>query len=169
MNLTTILLAGGTIGLCMIPFFLMTRSRNEREKKLLQSLLNISNQGNCKITLHEISGDLAIGIAEHDNVLLFFKQGKEKETQKFINLAPFQSCRVNNLGRTIKNTDDNYRKIERLELLLEPLDKKQATISLEFYNMEDSFQLDGELQLVEKWEKIINATIKKNSSKATVQ
>lgn len=168
MNLTTILLAGGTLGLCIIPFILMIRSNIERENKLLQSLQTISSINNCKITLHEISGDLAIGLAEHDNAIVFFKQGKEKETQRFISLAPFRSCKINNQGRTIKSSDDNYRITEKLELLFEPQEKNGTPIALEFYSRNDSFQLNGELQLIEKWEALINTYMKKDKAEKKI-
>jgi len=51
--------------------------------------------------------------------------------------------------------------VDKLELSFYPVEKGKPEISIEFYNDEyDSLTLSGELQLAEKWEKLLNEQLK---------
>lgn len=96
--------------------------------------------------------------------VLFFKQKKRDDSmeERCINLSEIQSCRVIDISRTIKKYNSTYKLIDRLDLCLIPVDKDRPEIKLEFFNVETDFQLNGQLQLIDKWSKMINDQLRTN-------
>ena len=142
--------------ICILPFIFMSRSRKKREKKFLQSLSKIAEKHNCNITQHEFCGDFVIGLDENANAVFFFKQVNNKETAKYINLTKIQSCTMINTSKTIKAKNSSYKEIDKLEFKFLPTTKYKPNILLEFYNYDESLPLSCQLELMEKWLKIIN-------------
>ncbi len=87
MNLDNIIIAAIAITICVVPFILMDRSRKKKQKRTLQSLINLANQKNCNISKYEICGDFIIGIDEIERFVFFFKKLEDKVVEQFINLA----------------------------------------------------------------------------------
>jgi len=159
MNLGIPIILAIIIAICIVPFILMSRNSKKRERKTLQSIINIANQQDCTITKHEICGDFIIGIDETKNFVFFFKQ-LNIVVEQFINLADIQNCKVKNTTSTVTNKHGNYNVIDKLELSFIPFDKKKKEITMEFFNADNSIQLVGELQSVEKWSNLINDCLK---------
>lgn len=137
MDSGTLVIGAIMIAICILPFILINNSIKKQKKQLLQALLALSDQKNCKMTQYELGSNLAIGIDENADLLFFFKRLKDKEISQHVNLK------------------------DKLELCISPKTKSRPDIFLEFYNSEENLQLNGELQLIEKWAKIINDQIKK--------
>lgn len=139
----------------IVPIIRMNRNRKKSEGKSMESLINIANKHNCTISKHEICNDLVIGIDETKNVVFFNKIVDDNELKQVINLSEIKSCKVINTSRTIKSKNDTYKVVDRLELSLVPTAKNKSDIKVEFYNAETRGQLNGELQSIEKWSKLI--------------
>jgi len=155
------------LAICILPFIFMSRSRKKREKKFLQSLSKIAEKHNCNITQHEFCGDFIIGLDEIANAVFFFKQVNNKETAKYINLTKIQSCTMINTSKTIKTKNSSYKEIDKLEFNFLPTAKYKPNILLEFYNYDESLPLSGQLELMEKWLKIINDKLVLQKNKET--
>ena len=153
------------IAICVVPFIIMSQNRKKKERKTLQLLTNISNQQNCIISQYEICGDFIIGIDETKYFVFFFKQFKGKVVEQYLNLAEIQSCKVKNTVRNVSIKNDSYTVIDKIELNFIMIDKSKKDISMEFYNTDNSLQLVGELQAVEKWAKIINDSLRTKNEK----
>lgn len=161
MDLGNITLAAIAIAICVVPFVLLGRSRKKKQKRTLQSLINLANQENCNISKHEICSDFIIGIDETKRVVFFFKKLEDKVVEQFINLAEIQNCKIKKTTRTVAYKNESQNVIDKLELLFIPFDKNKKEISLEFYDTETNLQLSDELQLVEQWTNLINSYLKK--------
>ena len=156
MNLETTIIGAIMLAIFIVPYVFFSGSSKRKEKKLLQSLSNIAEQHNCKITQHEISGELIIGLDETANFVFFFKKINDKGIAQHINLTEIQNCKVINLNRTINNKNGNYKVIDKLELSFIPIAKNNSETLLEFYNSDENRQLTVEFKLIEKWAKIVN-------------
>ncbi len=161
MDLGNITLAAIAIAICVVPFVLLGRSRKKKQKRTLQSLINLANQENCNISKHKICSDFIIGIDETKRVVFFFKKLEDKVVEQFINLAEIQNCKIKKTTRTVAYKNESQNVIDKLELLFIPFDKNKKEISLEFYDTETNLQLSDELQLVEQWTNLINSYLKK--------
>ncbi len=148
------------LAICGLPFILPSISRKKREKHLLQSISNMAEKLNCKITQHECCNNFAIGIDETKDALFFCKEMNDTKTETHINLSEIQSCKVVSTSKSTENKDNNIKFIDKIELSFLPITKDNPSILLEFYKAQDNFQSVPDFLLIEKWEKIINEKIK---------
>lgn len=146
--------------ICIVPFVIMYYNRVKKENKILQSLNEIAQPHNCKISQHEFCGDFVLGIDESRNFVFFFKQKKEEAISQFVDLAEIQTCQVVKKTRNVKNDIGSLGFIERVELSFTPTNKNKGETSFELYDEETNMQLSGELQFVDKWTKQINDRLK---------
>ena len=160
MNLGTAITGAIFIAIFMLPFIFMLRGRKKKEKQLRKSILTLASNHHCKISQLEISEEFAIGIDETLNQLFFLKKTANKEIAQHVNLVEIKSCRVIKTGNTTGNKEDNYKSIDKLDLNFSFLDKKNHDISFVFYDSEENFGMDGEIQIIEKWAKIVNERLK---------
>ncbi|HEY9168661.1 MAG TPA: hypothetical protein VIN72_04175 [Lutibacter sp.] len=161
MNLGTTIIGAIFIAIFMLPFIFMLKGRKKKEKQLLQSILTIANNHNCKISMQEISEEFAIGLDETLNQLFFIRKTADKEIAQQVNLAEIKSCKVIKTDKTTGGKHDTYKSIDKLDLQFSFLNKKKPDISLSFYNSEENFGLGEEIQLIEKWANIVNERLKK--------
>lgn len=160
MDSGTVVIVISVIAACILLFILAGQSRRKKERNKLQLLVNIANQHDCQISTHEICGDYVIGMDESKKYLFFHKQMKNGVFEHAIDLKDIRSCNVQNSSRSITNKNGNYQVVDKLELRLKPISAQMDEITLEFFNVNVSVQLFGELQSVEKWCKVINDQIK---------
>lgn len=157
MDLGSALMGAIAIIICVLLYILLNRNKKKREKLFLQPLLKMAAQNNCQIHKHEIFGNFAIGMDETKNFVFFHKLANDEVIEQSVDLGEIQSCKVINTSRMLKSRDGGSQKvIDRLQLSFIPLTKTKPGIKMEFFNSEVSIRLNGELQLIEKWSKLIN-------------
>ena len=160
MNLGTAIVGAIFIAIFMLPFIFMLSGRKKKEKQLKRSILAIANNHNCKISQQEISDEFAIGLDESLNKLFFFKKTSEKEIAQHVNLSEIKSCKVIKTEHSTGNKQDSAKLIDKLDLHFSFLDRKNPDISLVFYDSDENFGMDGEIQKIEKWARIVNDRLK---------
>lgn len=161
MNLGTAIIGAIFIAIFMLPFIFMLQGRKKKKKQLLQSILNVANNHQCKISQHELCEEFAIGLDETTNQLFFLKKTEDQEIAQFVNLSEIKSCKVIKTERSVKSKDENYKSINNLDLQFSFLDQKNPDVLFAFYNAEENMELNGEIQTIEKWANIVNDRLKK--------
>lgn len=152
MDSGTIIIGLIMLALCALPFILSGRNRKSKEEKIKKSFLDLAQKNNISDLQKDIWYGSAIGINVTNHQLVFYRKIKDIETTHILNLKDIQKSKV------LKVNDLNNH-IEKLELILTPYGKNNNEINLEFYNAEINPQLNGEFQLIDKWNKLINETI----------
>ncbi len=142
--------------LLMIPFFFDYKKRKKKENNLLQSLKTVAAQQNGQIDDYEICENLIIGIDRTKNNVFFYTKEKNNEISHCIDIADIQSCKVVTSHKTLTNAKGNYKIIDKLELSFIPLSQSKIEQLIEFFNMNNSHRLNGEIPFVNKWCTIIN-------------
>lgn len=161
MDLGTAIVGAICAALCILPFVLMNNNRKKSERQILLSLKNNASQHNSQLSQHELHGHFAIAVDETSKFVYFYHQNKGKINEQFIDLSEIESCKVINTNRIISNRDGDQKIIERLDLCFTPRDRSKQAINLEFFNAQNSPQLNGELQSIENWSNVINNLFKK--------
>lgn len=165
MDSGTIIIAILFILVCSIPFVIMGRNNKKREKQFLRTLSEMADKNNCKLSNHDFLAHAAIGTDFDAKMIFFIKKVNNIETHQVVTLAEIQSCKLINATRTGSNEDGLFKIIDKLELMLEHCNKNKAKTILEFYNAGySSPTLTGELQLAEKWCKMINDKVVSSAS-----
>lgn len=160
MDSGTIIIGVATIIACILPFVFINNSRKKAEKKRLQALTDLAAEHNGVVSRYEFCGEIAIGLDDANNYVYFISKVKGREAAQFVDLAGIKNCQVANSSRNINGKDGAYKVIDKLSLLFTPTGKDKSNISLEFYDADVNIQLVGELQLIERWEKLINERLK---------
>ena len=160
MDLGIILILAIITAISTIPFIIMGRNKNKRRKQLLKSLSINAEEHNSKITIHEFCGNFVIGLDENSNTLFFFKEFDGIAISRYVALDKIQHCQIINTKKTIKGNQGTYQEIDKLGFSFIPIARNYPVITLEIYEYEESLPLSGELQLIDKWVKIISSRLK---------
>ncbi len=160
-------IAGGFILFCIILFVINNRNKRKKEKQFLQPLNRLAEKDNCKISQYDIWNNSVIGIDNLTNQVFFIKNAFEDEASQTIQLNEILKCRVNEVGRTMTLASRTVgikgnviKAFDKVELVFINRDKNKPELIAEFYNKETgNLNLTGELQMAEKWCKIINDKI----------
>lgn len=147
-----------------LPFIIMSMNKRKKSKQKLQKLKNLAEKHHCQINRFDFCGDFGIGIDETKNYVFFIQKVLENERDQYLDLSVFQSCKPINTSRTVKQKEGNYTIIDKLELVFVPKAKTETEKRLEFYNSDNNMQPQGELQLLEKWSKLIEGNLKANKN-----
>lgn len=158
MDTATLTIGLLSIAVCAMPFVLMSVNKSNKQKYLFNALSGIAAQQNRKLMKYEISGNIAIGMDENAGFVFFFRKPfaeNRNGTGQLVNLAEVRECKLIKASAAAKDKNSNG-KTERLELIFSLLSDNQKEMRWELYNADENPQLVGELELAEKWAKIIN-------------
>ena len=146
--------------LCIVPFVIINRQKKKREGELIQALFSLAAEENCKIKEYDVWNHSSIGIDDNNRFLLYTRKLKDNFETQIIDLMEIQKSSVSNIKRSVKTDDSLYEIIERVELVFSLQYKNRAEVVLEFYNANyDKPTITVELELVNKWSKLINSSI----------
>lgn len=160
MELGTTIIGVIFLVLAFSPVFLMSIRRKKKEKALLQTLAQVANRQNCKVSKQEYFGEFAIGIDESNDAVFYVKKTNDTLIEEFVYLAAVQECRVLN----ISNSSNSFKRIDKLDLSFMPREKNKAEIKLTFYSADSNTQIFEELKSIENWSRIIKDHLKKMTS-----
>lgn len=150
MDLTTTIIGAFIVIICIIPLALAYNKRKGRERKIKLALFNYAQSHSGSITNFDIWPDTAIGLDEEKNHLYFIKISPSDEELQ-------QHAALDNIKAISITGEDDPEHTDQLELLLEH--KSEPKIALEFFNRETALQINEELQLIKKWQAIVNSRI----------
>ena len=150
MDLTTTIIGAFIIVICIIPLMLAHNRRKGRERKIKQALFSYGNSQAASITNFDIWHDGAIGLDEHTNSVYFVKISPSGEEMH-------QAANLNAVKTVSVMGEEDPEHTEKLALVLE--NPAKPNIWLEFFNRETALQINEELQLIKKWQAIIDSRI----------
>ncbi len=142
------------LAICIVPFVLMHIGRSRREKKMIQALHTLARQHNSSMSEHELCGDFAIGIDKTNKKLFFLKGTNNNQKPAVINLSEIEKFKIDSLSGITKNASENAAWTKQIDFCFIPFSSKNE-LRLELYREELNEQLTGELELAEKWSKMI--------------
>lgn len=158
MELGMTIISGTLILLIIVPITLMQLKKRNNEQVLLKSLKALSNQQNCKLTKYDVTNDFAIGLDQATKTLFYYKNTVLENISKHVNLSHFINCEIFEIRQN--NTKNQQGEITTLTLVLYPVDKSKTTETLNIYNAEENYQLNGEVELIKKWKDLISFSLK---------
>jgi hypothetical protein len=149
------------IAVVALPFILTGLSKKRKKNALLQKISEMAATHNSGISEHEFCSDFVLGFDSQSNQVFYYKKNDNREVAQQLSLTDYKSCKAVTYGHTISENKNQYHVTDKLELCFYPFVKEKGEASLDIYNGEfDRLTLTGELQFVEKWEKIMNERIK---------
>lgn len=161
MDTSSTLIALLIVIICILPFAMLYFRRRKKVRAILHSLHSLAGQSGRSISEHDIWGDRVIGMDEDEsNLFAILKIDGGTRTYK-ISLGEIRECRLIQNVRTIRNKEGVFTVTDLLGLAFVYADTKKGVEALEFYNPEfDQSTLSGELQLAEKWHRLVSNALK---------
>lgn len=154
MDFSVLLIGIITISALVLPFVFSYRSDARKAKKNYILFSQLAAEKSLAITQVDVLTNGIIGIDNDKNKLGFAPL--DLSFFKIIELEKVDKCRLRNNSRTVGTKANAYTVTESIELEFNFINKKEQVYSINFYDASKNFQLRGELQLAEKWQKIIS-------------
>lgn len=160
MDLATAIIGSILLILSFSPFIFYYFYKKSREKILYKLLLSLAQSQSSVIAKYEVCNDFIIGLDESSRNLFFCKESKVKKFQQHVNLKDVHSCKIVKISNHEGSKSNGFAPIDFLGLSINYANKSKPVEVLEFYDSSENNQLSGELQMIEKWETIINSKLK---------
>jgi hypothetical protein len=161
METGTAVIGAVALAICIYPFVWMSRLRKKAEQQLLTALNDFAAGHNGAVTRHEVFRDMVIGIDEQQNSVFFYKKSDSGGEMQYIPLSGIKTCKVIRSGQTINTPNGSRTVIEKILLAFVPAIEKEAVTELDFYDINKSVQLNGELQFAERWAQQLDERLKR--------
>lgn len=149
MNISFITIAIVLFVVCVIPFIVFSVNNSVKRKIKIQNLFKIAEDNSATIQDKDFWNKSIIGIDKSNKMLFFSKNSEEYDKFISINISDLHNC-------SIERTENNNKAIEKLELELKFANK--PTIVLEFFNIKETRLIVNELELIQKWQKLLSIT-----------
>lgn len=151
MDTPTTIIGAVVLLACIVPLVMAHNNTKKKEKKLYTLLAGYAQTASCKISQYDTWLTNIIGIDNDTKTVFFVKQENDINLSQTVKLEDVKSCHVRGT-ENIANIDD----ASRLELVFVHKNQNEGETVIEFYNRDASIQLNDELQLIKKWEAIVN-------------
>ena len=132
---------------CVLPFILFSLNNTKKRKNRIQNLIQKAKENNATIQEKDDWNQSIIGIDKTNKLLFFSKKSEEFDKFISINISELQKCQI-------ERTENNQKVLEKLELELSFATK--PTIVLEFFNKDETRLLVNEIELIQKWQKLLS-------------
>lgn len=149
------------IALCILPFIIAGYISKKRKNKILKSLREFAEKHNCNISKYDTEGQLTIGVDETNKCIFFCKKNIDKQlVNQYVDLKDILNCMILINNNPLKFREGNFGSVDKLELCFTAADRNKSDIKFEFFNSETDIRLTTEMQMAEKWMKLVNEMIK---------
>lgn len=160
MNTSIILISLLLVLVVFVPFFILNSSGKSGIKLISKKVKEIAKEERLKFDLKEGWACSFIAIDRTQKILVFSKLVDGEVLLEKIALDQVEKSAIQKKVRLEKTNTGNANVLQRLDLSITFLGSQKEIISLNFYDAEDTYTEDYEMQRAEKWETVINEAIK---------
>lgn len=143
------------VAICAIPFLLTYSSRKRKQNLEKKEFDTFLMKHQAQLDYSESCGNYHIGIDQNKMKLYFQLHTKHLIEQEVVNLDEMSHAES-------KRHNSKKGTIDKLVMILYPMDKNLPSTFLDFYDINLSYLPSGEIESIEKWQDVINKTIKHN-------
>jgi hypothetical protein len=152
MESSTTIIVVVILALFIVPIVFINWNNARLLKQKIVRFRSVGADHQLQLSELDVWGQNGIGIDNVSKCVLFAKNIGQDEYVEKIDLNKLKKCEVNKVAREMQSASS----IDQINLRLIFKDSNRANMLLEFYTISGNLQINGELQLAEKWEKIIN-------------
>lgn len=153
MDLGTGLTALIMLAVCVLPFIVMNQKKQKRIKHLKQTFTDFAKETNHTIGEYDICGGIVIGLDSTSSTLYFVKENATTNVKINLEIKNISSV------STDKTHLNETSAFDKIALTFSLKDNASKLTQFVLFDSDDRLQLDGELQLAEKWQKTIQSMI----------
>jgi hypothetical protein len=131
----------------VLPFILFSVNNRKKRNKRIQNLVKKAKESNATIQEKDDWNQSIIGIDKTNKMLFFSKKSEEFDKFITINISDLLKSRI-------ERTENKHNVLEKLELELTFASK--PTVVLEFFNKDETRIILNEIEIIQKWETLLN-------------
>lgn len=152
MDTSTIVLGILSVALFIIPLYYIQHKQKLKVSKAKQPFLDAATRQGLQLGQQDFWNEqFGIGLDEASNRLFYWHIDGQKPQESVIELDTVKQSILENLHHDVNGN----RIIDSIGLRLSLIGAKVPNLYLPFYDKEGNMMLNGELQLAEKWNAII--------------
>lgn len=140
-----------------VPIIMLVRSGRKKKKALTDKVSQFVNQYQLNISEQDIWDDSMICLDKNARKILWVKESEEGQV---IDLDKIAQCKKFSVSRMVKAGKESSQVIDRLGLELIGKDNQAAPVVLEFYNSDNNYLFNFQLELQTKWQKLIAESLR---------
>lgn len=152
MDTPTTIIGVAILLICLLPFLLINNKNVKKKKIRIQYLNDSAQKTNGTIHKSEFWSQSGIGLDTKNRVVYYSNETSIANSYTVINLKGIQNC-------SIIRTEDNNKAITQLDLQLQHAESTKSNIYINFFDKEKNILLVNELEIINRWHKIINDTL----------
>jgi hypothetical protein len=145
------------IAICALPFGIVFFNEIKVKRQRLARIRELADKQGRPVSQYDIGGDFIIGMDDTPKHVYFYKTHPGDDVEQVVNLEDITACKVIRMNRTV----GTIGLLSGVELAFIPVGREQKETRLVFYNELQKASLSNELELAEKWSKLIQERLKR--------
>lgn len=156
MDISTTIIGLILLALFVLPVFYAVKKGSASNKEILANFRAEAAKHGMNVTSHEQWNNRVIGLDQSNHKLLYSKTNEKHPKMILVDLTKVKKCETSEVNRQKKSANGGMEKvIDSIHLAFTFHDPKQAEVKLEIFDASNDLSLDGEVQLTEKWAKLL--------------
>lgn len=147
------------LALVAIPIWYLVQSGGKEKKALLKRVNHVKEQHQLNFSQSDSWDNIVLGLDQAAGKLLYFKDINGTDYHVLVDLGTIAHCKKVNVSRSVKVGKDSSTVVDQLGLELMPKGANEKPVMLEFYNSDNSFLFNFQLEIQGKWHTTIEETI----------
>ena len=143
-----------------VPFFILNNSGKGEAKLISKKIKEIVKEDRLKFDVKESWGNTFIAIDRAKKIIVFSKTVKDEVTAEKIALDQVEKSTIQKRLKLEKTHTGNANVLQNLDLEIVFSGHQKEVVLLNFYDAENTYAEDYEMQRAEKWNTVINEAIK---------
>ncbi len=155
MDISTTLIGLVMLALFVVPIWYAVQKESTENKYFLKTFMEEARKESLNITAYDRLHHALIGVDRTAQKVLFAEINDEQITTRVVNLDGLKSCAVFEVSSTKKTKHGKEKVIGGIDLQFVYFDPKRADVFVRFYDGQNDLAPDGEMQLAEKWNTLL--------------
>lgn len=160
MDLGSILVGTILTAICILPFVLLHLRAVKLKRQKMKMLLEIAHAHGSTIDQYDFFGDAMIGMDPEHTHVFFVRHQNTQAVSEVVRLDGIAKCKYTKSNRTASSNNGNIAALSRIDLCFVPVNTNVPETKLELFNERLKPMVSNELEIAEKWSKLINAHLR---------
>lgn len=158
MNAFSLIFGLVILGLFIIPVVYFQRSQNKTMRELSKSFKRIAVSNGINVSKSDFWDNIyGIGLDDKNNKLLYLKHNNSNDVVAVLDVNDVDKCSIEKLTEHHSSKLKHEAVVNHVDLVITHRNGNQSKDLLEFYDESVSPRLNTELELAEKWRKLISS------------
>ncbi|MCF8247423.1 MAG: hypothetical protein K9J37_20450 [Saprospiraceae bacterium] len=144
----------------IVPIWWLVSSGNKKKKALANKVNSLKAQYHINISDSDSWDNVMLGIDKAARKILWIREVDGNDESLVVDLGKIEQCKKVNVSRNVNVGKVSSQVLDHLGLELFAKDRAEKPVLLDFYNSNNSYIFNFQLELQDKWQKLIGESLK---------